>query len=222
MSEVTTRFVDVLTDDERQALFRLGSRRTFARHATLFNQGDSSSHVAVLLEGKVKVSSYSSDGHEVVHGLQIPVALLGELSAIDGRPRSATVTALERVTVLSIPVQPFTEFLERQPRVALALLRVVAHRLRDSDLRQLELGTMDVPARLARRLVELAEGHGRESDSGIDLPLPLTQEELAQWVGASREAVVRALRGFRDRGLIATQRKRVLIRDLEGLRRRGR
>jgi CRP/FNR family transcriptional regulator, cyclic AMP receptor protein len=150
-----------------------------------------------------------------------PGDLLGEMSAIDGEPRSATVTTLEPVEALLVPGSAFAAFLERQPRVALALLRMMAARLRYADASQAGFATHDVLGRVAFRLVELCERFGATAEGGIEIELPLSQEELASWTGASREAVSKALHLLRSLKIVETGRRRVVVRDLEALRARA-
>ena len=144
------------------------------------------------------------------------------MSAIDGEPRSATVTTLEPVEALLVPGSAFAAFLERRPRVALVILRMVAGRLRYADAQQADFATHDVVGRVAHRLVELSErfgaGRGR---ARIEIELPLSQEELAAWTGASREAVSKALQLLRSLRIVETGRRHVTVLDLEALRARA-
>jgi CRP/FNR family transcriptional regulator, cyclic AMP receptor protein len=213
-------FLALLTADEVAALRAAGRTRRWDRGSALMTEGDVSDWVLVLTSGRVKVSSHTASGTEVVLAVRGPGALLGEFSVIDGLPRSATVTALEPVE--GIAVRDFTSFLQEHGRVAVLLLEMVTSRVRDADRKRIEYGAFDTTGRVATRLVELAERYGRPSNGGIRVELPLSQDELAGWTGASREAVSKALRSLRDRGLIETGRRRVIVHDLEGLRRRAR
>ena len=181
----------------------------------LFREGDRSDWVGYLLKGSVKASTFGRDGTETVHNVLGPGDLLGDLAGIDGEPRSATATALETVEASVVPADGFTEFLTANPAAAVELLRSVTRRLRAADRRRAEFGSMDVVSRLARLLLELRDRYGGGSTIGI----ALTQEELAGWTGASREAVVKALRVLRERGLIETARRQITILDAEELQR---
>ncbi|MGI5285902.1 Crp/Fnr family transcriptional regulator [Nonomuraea polychroma] len=213
-------FLSMLTDEEAQALRTAGRIRRWDRGTAVMSEGDTSDWVLVLLEGRVKVSSHTSSGTEVVLAVRGPGGLLGDMSAIDGSPRSATVTALEPIT--GIVVRDFPAFLETHGRIAVLLMKLVTERLRDSDRKRIEYGAFDTTGRVATRLIELAERYGEKTNSGVRVALPLSQDELAGWTGASREAVSKALRTLRDRGLIETGRRRVLIHDLDGLKKRAR
>ncbi|RBQ17858.1 Crp/Fnr family transcriptional regulator [Spongiactinospora rosea] len=213
-------FLDLLTGDEIAALRASARPRRWERGAVVMSEGDTADWVVVLTSGRVKVSSHTESGTEVVLAVRGPGALLGDMSAIDGGPRSGTVTALEPVEALVI--SDFSGFLRANGQVAVLLMKLIIGRLRDSDRKRIEYGAFDTTGRVATRLVELAERYGEQSADGVRVALPLSQDELAGWTGASREAVSKALRSLRDRGLIETGRRRVTIHDLEALRRRAR
>ncbi|PZS33965.1 MAG: Crp/Fnr family transcriptional regulator [Pseudonocardiales bacterium] len=207
-----------LTPAEVTAFERCGRRSQWKRGATLFSEGDPSDWVVALRSGRVKVSSFTDQGTEVVLAIRGPDALVGELSAIDSQPRSATVSALEPVAGIVISVAEFTGFLRSHPRAAVCLMQMVSDRLRDADRKRIEFGSSDALGRVAGRLVELAERFGATTQDGIRIALPLSQQELAGWIGCSRDAVAKALRVLRDRGWIDTQRRQITVRDVAALR----
>ncbi len=213
-------FLALLTAEEIADLRKAGRTRRWERGATVMAEGDTSDWVLVLTSGRVKVSSHTAAGTEVVLAVRGPGALLGDMSALDGHPRSGTVTALEAVE--GLVVHDFPGYLHDHGRVAVLLMQLVIGRLRDADRKRVEYGAFDTAGRVATRLVELAERYGEPTNGGVRVALPLSQDELAGWTGASREAVSKALRSLRDRGLIETGRRRVIIYDLEGLRKRAR
>ncbi len=203
------------TPDPFAPLAQLGRVRRFRKGAVLFGEGDRSDWVGYILKGSVKASTFGRDGTETVHNVLGPGDLLGDLAGIDGEPRSATATALDTVEASVVPADWFTAFLTAKPTAAVELLRSVTRRLRAADRRRAEFGSMDVVSRLAHLLLELQDRYAGDSTIGISL----TQEELAGWTGASREAVVKALRVLRERGLIETGRRQIRILDAEELRR---
>jgi CRP-like cAMP-binding protein len=205
-----------------QELERLSRRRRYRRGAVIFREADRCEGVIVLLAGRVKVTSHTLAGTEVVLAVRGPGALLGELSAIDGGSYSGTVQALEPVTALVTPLAEFTAYLQSHGRVAYLLTRILVNRLRDADRKRIEFGAHDTTGRVAARLLELAERFGQPGPDGITIGLPLSQDELAGWTGASREAVSKALGALRSAGAIRTSRLRVVIRDTELLRDRVR
>ncbi|MFI7424158.1 Crp/Fnr family transcriptional regulator [Nonomuraea sp. NPDC049684] len=213
-------FLSMLTAEEIEALRAAGRPRRWDRGTTVITEGDTADWVLVLTEGRVKVSSHTSSGTEVVLAVRGPGALLGDMSAVDGSPRSATVTALEPIQ--GIVVRDFSGFLAAHGRIAVLLLQLLVGRLRDADRKRVEYGAFDTTGRVATRLLELADRYGERTSTGVRVALPLSQDELAGWTGSSREAVSKALRSLRDRGLIETGRRRVVIHDVEGLRKRAR
>ncbi|HEV3351454.1 MAG TPA: Crp/Fnr family transcriptional regulator [Acidimicrobiales bacterium] len=198
-----------------------GRARRFRTGATLFHEGDDSDWIGLVVKGRVKVSCYGADGRERLVAVIGPGELLGELSAIDGEPRSATATALEPLDAHVLTSDEFVALLEKHPSATLGILRSVIGRLRDSDKRRVEFGALDTVGRVARLIVELAERYGEEADGVIRIHLPLSQEELAGWAGASREAVVKALRQLRSRGWIETGRREIRVLDLPAIERRS-
>lgn len=218
-------FLDHLPDDARQALVSVGSRRRFPAGSSLFVEGERSERVVAVLRGSVKITSLSAGGRESVLSLAGPGDLIGELSAIDQAPRSASAVAMEPVDAIVVQAGDFEQFLERWPSAAVLLLRIVVARLRAIDRRHAEFGSYQAPARIAARLVDLAESHGRpdpELGAGaVTIDLPLSQDELAGMAGASLEAVAKALGAMRLQGLLITKRRRITILDLEGMRKRA-
>jgi CRP/FNR family transcriptional regulator, cyclic AMP receptor protein len=199
-----------------------GGRRQHLRLGTiLFTEGDASNRVILLVSGRVKVSSLSEDGREAVLGFRGAGDVLGELAAIDGEEHLASVTVVEAGEALVIPADRFLAALAEQPGLALVLLRSIVGRLRDADRKRAEFIALDVVGRVAHRLVELAERYGEASGDAVLIGLPISQRELAGWVGASREAVNKALQQLQRRGLITAERRHLTVLDLDGLRGRA-
>jgi CRP/FNR family transcriptional regulator, cyclic AMP receptor protein len=214
-------FLDALTDDEATDLHAAGRRRSYGSAVTLFHEGDDSGPVVVLLSGRVKVATLGAGGREAIVAVRSAGDLIGELSAIDGGPRSSTVTTLEPTEVLLVAGSGFAALLERHPRIALVLLRMVAARLRYADSQQAQYATQDVVGRVAIRLLELGERFGVAADGRIEIALPISQEELAAWTGSSREAVSKALQVLRSLHIVETGRKHITVLDADALRRRA-
>jgi CRP/FNR family transcriptional regulator, cyclic AMP receptor protein len=211
-------FLSELEPGERADLEKLGMVRRYRRGDVLFHEGDDAGAVLVLLDGHVK-AAITSDGREVILGFPGPGELLGEISAVDGRPRSGTVRAVDEVEALVVPGSAFRAYLDARPRIALVLLRSIAARLRESDRRRVDYAVNDVVVRVAGRLVELCDRFGAEDEAGIDVGLAITQDELAAWAGASREAVAKAMALLRTLGWVQTERRRIVVLDLSALRR---
>jgi CRP-like cAMP-binding protein len=174
----------------------------------------------ILLAGRVKVLLGTADGDEIVLAVLGAGELLGEFEAIEGHEdgRAASNVALEPVECRLLTAAEFLDFLDSHARATRLLLRVIIRRLRAADRRRVDSAALDTPHRLARYLVELSESGTDKSAAEIDIDIPLTQEEVATLIATSRESVVRALASLRSRGLVTTARRRITIRDLDGLR----
>jgi CRP/FNR family transcriptional regulator, cyclic AMP receptor protein len=203
----------------RVALREQGFSRSFQRGAVLFSEGDVADRVFLIEHGWVTLRTPTPAGGEVILGLRGPGDVVGELSALDGEPRSATAVAVDDVEAVVAPARLMSTMLERDPGLAGELLRVLAKRLRESDRQRLEFAMLDTLGRVARRLLELAERFGEPGDDGVRVELPLSQEQLASWCGCSREATVKALRTLREVAGVTTGRRTFTLRDPELLRR---
>jgi CRP-like cAMP-binding protein len=215
-------FLASLGETSREALHARGRLQCYRPGAILLYEGQVDAPVVVLLEGRVRVTALTGDGRELVLAFRGPGSILGELAALEGGRCSATVAAIDDVRVLSLLPGQFHEFLREQPDAAIALLRLLAHRQRDSDRKRIEFAALDTTSRVAARIVELADRFGQpQPDGSIVVALTLSQEALASWVGGSREATVRALAQLRTLGLVETGRRRIQVRDVRALRRRS-
>ena len=191
------------------------------RHGqALFVEGDRAERVFLLQRGWVIVSCVGAGGREVVLGVSGPGDVIGELSAFDEQPRSATAVAADDVEAVVAPAGALTRALDNLG-AAHELIAVLAMRMRDDTRKLVEFATLSTLGRIAWRLLELADRFGEPVPDGIALSLPLSQDQLASWCGASREAAVRSLRSLRTLGIISTGRHSVIIRDLDGLRRQA-
>ena len=207
-----------LQPEDAAALMARGVMRAFRKGQALCHERQLPDRVLVIRSGRVKISVTTSAGREVVLAFRGPGDLVGELSALDDEPRSATVVALERVEALAIGHSDFRAFLADHPRAALVLLRILTRRLRDADAKRIEAAAASSLERVASRLLELCERFGEDNDGFIEITLPLSQVELAGWAGASLESVGRALQTMRNLGWIETNRRHVRVVDLGALR----
>jgi CRP-like cAMP-binding protein len=207
--------------DAAAALQALGTRRRYPAGAILFLEGDTAHEVLVVLEGDLKVLVGSASGREVVVEIAGPGSLIGEWAVIDGKPRSATVTAVSAVEVLTIGAADFRAFLADHPEALTGLLLDTIGRLRHQVRHQLEFGAGDAVGRVCARLVEMAERYGEADGTLTLIRSPLSQADLAAWTGLSREGVVKALRTLRQLGLIDNRGPDITVHDLEALRRRA-
>ena len=214
-------FLSGLRPAERGALAERGRVHRWRKGAVLCPQDELSRWVALLTGGIVKASVHTREGAEAILGVHGPGTLIGGAEAADGRPRLATIAALEPVEALVVPRPAFLDFLRTHDRALWFFLDDVCRQLRDADRARIAFAAGDVSGRLVRLLVDLAERFGRPDERGLLISLALTQHELASWVGASREAVSATLAMLRARGWIETGRRTVVVRDLAALREMG-
>ncbi|MFE0099600.1 Crp/Fnr family transcriptional regulator [Streptomyces sp. NPDC059009] len=212
-------FLARLESVDRSALLALGHTLTFAPRVVLLHEREPSSHVLFIVQGWSKVTSAAPNGYEALLALRGPGDIIGESAALTGRPRSATVTALEDVRAVAVEREHLIAFLADSPTVSFALLGLMSDRTRAADRRRLEFASMSVRERFAVLLLDLARTHGRRTDEGIELSVPLSKQELAGSVGASREMVQRLLKELRTREVVVTGRRALLIVRPDVLRR---
>jgi CRP/FNR family transcriptional regulator, cyclic AMP receptor protein len=210
---------ELLGPPEWQTLEQRGRPRSYERGQVLFFEGDQGGSVIALRRGRAKVSVQTLPGRELLLAVKGPGELIGEMSALDGRPRSATATAMEPVQALVVSASVFQDFLQAHPRVALRLLQTLAAELRDTDELIADRDSGDTVNRTARRLVQLAVRYGEHNGGNTHVGLALTHADLASWIGVSREATSRALSQLRLAGYITTERRSITVIDLPGLRR---
>lgn len=187
----------------------------------LFHEGDDGDSLFVIAEGKVKLGRTSKDARENLVAILGPGEMFGELSLFDPGPRTMTATAVAETQLLALSNDALTAALAGQPDLGKALLAALAKRLRRTNQHLADLVFTDVPGRVAKALLELSSRFGRQVDEGVLVAHDLTQEELAQLVGASRETVNKALADFVSRGWVRLEARAVLILDSERLARRS-
>ncbi|MGE7386015.1 Crp/Fnr family transcriptional regulator [Streptomyces sp. NPDC004126] len=212
-------FLARLEDEEGAALRALGRELRFAPRTHLIHQNEPAAHVLLILDGWTKVTSAAANGKEALLALRGPGDIIGESAALTGRARSATVTALEPVRAVAVDPGHFRAFLAHVPSAAFQLLALTSDRARAGDQRRLEFASLSVRERLAVLLQDLVRTHGRRTEDGIEITVPLSKQEIAGAVGASREMVQRELKSLRDRGVVITGRRTTLIARPDVLRR---
>ena len=211
----STEFFAGVDPEELAVLERAGEVRNLVRGDVLFREGDIPDRLYVVLGGRIAIASKSIDGRESVYALMETGNLFGEMGLLDGLPRSAEGRALEPSRVLSVPYDPVRALFDRQPQRLWNVVRMLSGRLRAMDEALADSVFLDVTGRTAKRLLELANG-------ADEFVLPVTQEELAGMVGASRERVNKAIASFIRLGWISQQERRykILQRDRLTLRSR--
>ena len=211
-----------LDDDGARILRRQMSEVKLSRGEHLFMEGDDGSALYVVVEGKIKLTRAATDGRENLLSVIGPGEMFGELSLFDPRPRTSSASAVTDATVAALGHDALRPWLLERPEVSMHMLQALARRLRRANDVTADLVFTDVPGRVAKNLLDLAERFGEQDRDGLHVHHDLTQEELAQLVGASRETVNKALADFAARGWLQISARSVLILDIERLRRRAR
>ncbi|HVA60731.1 MAG TPA: Crp/Fnr family transcriptional regulator [Mycobacteriales bacterium] len=191
------------------------------RGEIVFREGELGDRLYIVLDGKVKISRSAGDGRENMLAVLGPGDLLGELSLFDPGERTATATTLTEVALVSLDHADLRPWLLEHPQVAEFLLAALARRLRRTNEAMADLVFTDVPGRVAKALLDLADRFGEVEGDAVRVTHDLTQEELAQLVGASRETVNKALSDFAGRGWLRLDGRAVLLLDVDRLTRRA-
>jgi CRP/FNR family transcriptional regulator/CRP/FNR family cyclic AMP-dependent transcriptional regulator len=193
--------------------------RVFREEETIFHRDDVGNALYVIRSGRVKIRLTAEDGRETVLAILSSGDCFGELAVLDGEPRSADAVAMERTETLVLTRDDFLAALEHSATLAKRVIVLLSQKLRQTNEQLADLVFYDVHGRVAKRLLELAAAHGVRRPEGVQIAIPLTQQELAQLVGATRESVNRVLRYYAGRGYIAVANQRITILKPEGLRR---
>lgn len=185
-----------------------------------FCKGDTDSTIFLIGSGRVKICVTTPDGRESVIAILSSGDCFGELAALDNEPRSADAVAMEDTTAWRLAQEDFIALLERSPSFARRLISLLALRLRATDEHYTDMVFFDVFGRVARKLLELADSQGVATPRGVEISFRLTQQDLANLTGTTRESVNKAMRFYRDRGYIASRGHYITIVSRSGLERR--
>jgi len=210
-----------LDDEAVAALMESMTTSRLERGDVLFRERDQGSRLYVIGEGKIKLGVTSGDGRENLLAILGPGEMFGELSLFDPGPRTATATAVAETQLIALGHDDLKSFLSGRPDVAANMLAALARRLRRTNDSLSDLVFTDVPGRVAKALLDLSNRFGRPAGDGILVAHDLTQEEIAQLVGASRETVNKALADFASRGWIKLEARAVVLLDVERVRGRA-
>jgi len=214
-----------LTPEQLAKVASLAQVRSYPGRAVIVSQGEPADALFAIMRGRLKVAASGPDGRDTVLGIMAEGEVFGEVALLDGGARSATCTAIEPCELLAIERDQFMELLEQSPGIAVKLLHVLSSRLRRLSQRSEDAAFLDVPSRLARSLLDLATRFGeqrRGTASGIYISLKLSQQELGDLVGATRESVNKHLKDWENQRLIELEGGRVIIADIQGVRRLAR
>ena len=211
-----------MDESERHSLLASMVKVELNRGEVLFDEGENGDRLYIIEEGKIKLGSSSGDGRENLLAILGPGEMFGELSLFDPGPRSLSASAVSDSVLYELEHSSLVRVIEERPVVAKHLLTALARRLRRTNEALADLVFSDVPGRVAKALLDLSTRFGERVDEGIRVAHDLTQEELAQLVGASRETVNKALADFAGRGWVRREGRAVVLLDLERLERRAR
>jgi CRP/FNR family transcriptional regulator, cyclic AMP receptor protein len=207
-----------LSDQELSGLAALARVKVYKARETIVEKGDPAREFFVLIRGRAKVATSGAGGTDTALNVMGPGEVFGEIAMLDGQPRSATVTTLEESEIAVVDVQAFRGLLASSPSIAIKLLSVLARRVRELTTRLEDRAFLEVPARLAKQLLWLAENHGQRSGTGAHIELRLSQQELGDLIGATRESVNKHISEWTRSGVLKQTRERFEIFDLEALR----
>ena len=188
----------------------------FEPHQLIFSKGDPGDCLYGILAGRVRIFSTSAEGTEITLNMQEPGELCGEIALLDGSTRTASAATMERTDLLRIHRNHFLPYVKDKPDLILGMLTLVCQRLRWTSSMMEDAVFLSFPARLAKRLLELAEHY--RAPGQRDVTIPLSQHELGSMVGAGREAINKQLAMWRAAGIVETGRGAIIIRDSEALR----
>ena len=194
----------------------------FPRGTTIFDEGEPGDRLYIITDGKVKLARHAPDGRENLLTVMGPSDMFGELSIFDPGPRTSSAVCVTEVSAATMDSEMLHNWITDHPEISSQLLRVLARRLRRTNNTLADLIFTDVPGRVAKALLQLANRFGTQDGASLRVHHDLTQEEIAQLVGASRETVNKALAEFAHRGWIRLEGKAVVICDTERLAKRAR
>jgi CRP-like cAMP-binding protein len=207
-----------LRSDELRRLATYARWSTYPATRVLFRKGDPGSRMMVVRHGRVKACTHSEEGKELMIAMFRPGEVFGEIALLDGADRTADIVAIEDCELLTLDRRDFIPFLLEHPEAAVTMLEVLARRVRRTTKLLEDVAFYDGPIRLARRLVHLAEVVGVEVEEGVRLDMPLSQQQLGNMVGMTRETINKQLKQWREEALITWVRSIYTITDLAALK----
>ena len=202
---------------EIERLVSFSHARAYGAGEMIFEKGSPGQGLMAVLSGRVRISSPSPEGREIVLNIIHPGQIFGEIALLDGKERTADATAMEACELLILERRDFVPFLEKHPDICLRLIAVLCERLRRTTEQVEDVLFLDLQARLAKTLLHLVDAHGRPVSNGVALGAKLSQRDLANMIGASRESVNRQLSLWEEDGLISRDRGAITILDSAGL-----
>jgi CRP/FNR family transcriptional regulator, cyclic AMP receptor protein len=209
-----------LRAEDSQHIAALLQKQTLRKGDVLFRNGEEGHSLYMITAGKIKIVRQSRDGDEMILAVLSTGDFCGEMALLDGLPRSADAIAVEETHLYGLNRKDFLSYVMNNETAVRAILSALSKRLRKADDFLEDIFFLNIAARLAKKLIELAGSNGfREGENG-PIKLSFTQKDLAGMIGATRESVNKELRSLREKNLIALSGKAILIQDMEGLQKR--
>ncbi|MDH5545149.1 MAG: Crp/Fnr family transcriptional regulator [Gammaproteobacteria bacterium] len=189
--------------------------KSYKKREVVFRRGDLGTQMYFIVRGSVSLTTDSDEGKELTFGLLGPGDIFGEIAMLDGGERTATVKTIESSELLVIEKRDFVPFLEKNPKVAISLLSTIASRVRKADELCEDNFFKNLPNRLAKRFLGLADNYGRETETGVEIGMKLSQGDIGKLAGASRESINKQLKAWEEDGLISVENGYITIREVE-------
>jgi len=200
-----------------EPLAKYAKTKSFKSRGIICRRGDIGTQMYVIAVGRVTIITDSDEGKELALGFMSAGDVFGEIAMFDGGERTATVKAIENTEILVIEKRDFMPFIEREPKVAIQLLTTLAGRLRSADEHFEDIFFRNLPSRLAKKFLGLAENYGHETNSGVQIDMKLSQGEIGKLTGATRESINKQMRAWEIEGLIDCQKGIITLKDPDAL-----
>lgn len=200
-----------------ERLLHSANPRVYAKGETVFTRGEEGERLFAILRGRVKVSVFSEEGREVVLAVMKPGDFFGEIAFLDGSVRTADATAIEEMEVISVGRRDFLPILETHPAIYMKIIRVLCERLRMTNETIEDSIFLTVPARVAKTLIKLSHSYGEDLGGRTRINIKMSQQEMANLIGTSREVVNRHLRALQADSVISMDQGHIVIEDMAAL-----
>ena len=208
-----------MTPAELDSVLAMAIEQPYRRGQTIFQKDDAGSAMMAVLGGRVRISTVSAEGKEVTLNVISPGEVFGEIALLDGKPRSADATAVEDTTLLVLERRDFLPFVLNNQDLTARLLAILCERLRRTSVALEDIALFDLPVRLGRVLLKLAEDYGRPTPAGLHIDMKLSQKDLSNLVAATRESINKQLRTWREAGVLTIDAGYLVLTRAERLRR---
>jgi len=210
-----------LSDSDLESLSESVRLQSLKKGQTLFRKGDEGSSLYIIKQGTIKIVLPSRLGDEVIVTIFFEGDFFGEMALFDGKPRSADALAMELTKIYMLSRNDFLLFLQSNINAMKSILSQLTNRLRSTDDFLEGACFLSASARLAKKLLDLAESHGQKDGDSVYIDLNLTQKELGDMIGSTRESINKELKILRDKNLITMQENKIQIIDITRLKRRS-